>query len=239
MQLLCFIPGYAQLSIALCTDSQAYIRSLAKQASRSGHYLVKTFHSEANALQNTLQINWISSHSNVQGNEKANELAKLAAQGQTSPAGSLPPLLHHPPSPVQLLKNKPIQLKSTPCGKNNGRTHHGTHKWNESTSYSLLRNSERSKIISLVPKAAFFYSYVAATSHLFRLRCINTDICQACLTQQGATSAKETVTHFLFDCWAYQYKHHDLDRALSHQNRHLEYIICNKKSIQILLKYIG
>ncbi|KAF8960576.1 hypothetical protein BDZ97DRAFT_1638098, partial [Flammula alnicola] len=40
-----------------------------------------------------MELRWISGHSEVEGNEKADELAKEAAQGKSSPLEELPLLL--------------------------------------------------------------------------------------------------------------------------------------------------
>jgi hypothetical protein len=87
---------------------------------------------------------------------RADELAKSAAQGQTSPVGNL--CINLSPT-AQLPKNKPTQSKSMPCGKNSGRTHHSMHKWNRSTNHSHSKNSERFRTISHVPTAASSYRY--------------------------------------------------------------------------------
>jgi hypothetical protein len=86
----------AQFSCTLYTDNQAVIRSLTNRTSGSGRYLVNALRLAANSSPGTIHIKWISGHSDVRGNEKADELANLAAprgQGQSSPATDLPPLL--------------------------------------------------------------------------------------------------------------------------------------------------
>ncbi|KAF8954627.1 hypothetical protein BDZ97DRAFT_1598392, partial [Flammula alnicola] len=40
-----------------------------------------------------MELRWISAHSEVEGNEKADELAKEAAQGESSPIEDLPSIL--------------------------------------------------------------------------------------------------------------------------------------------------
>ena len=86
-------PGSAHFSFSIYTDSQTVIRLLTRCFSGSGSILVNAFHTAANT---PLKVNWISGHSKVRGNVKADDLASLAAQGQSSPAADLPPLLRKP-----------------------------------------------------------------------------------------------------------------------------------------------
>jgi len=81
--------------------------------------------------------------------------------------------------------------------------------------------------------------HIPLNAHLYRLKCADTDTCQACSTRRGASPAKEMVTHFLFDCTEYQYECHDLDKLLGCHNRDLEHIMSKQKYIRALLKYIG
>ena len=67
-----------------------------KRTAGSGRYLIEAFLSAADDLTGPLRLNWISGHSDVEGNERADELAKLAAQGQSSPTPELPPILRRP-----------------------------------------------------------------------------------------------------------------------------------------------
>src|SRR6266700_5726302 len=42
--------------------------------------------------------------------------------------------------------------------------------------------------------------HIPLNAHLFRLKCIDTDKCQACNDRQGEIPAKETITQYLFEC---------------------------------------
>jgi ribonuclease HI len=241
--LLCSIPGHAHLSVIIYTDNQALIRSLPKCTSGPGHYLTNTLRTAINTSSKSLQINWISGHSKVQGNERADELAKLAAQGQSSPATDLPPLLRH-------------RLPLSAAAEKQAYAAEINTMWNEQ-----WQSSPRRMRMEQIDKAFPFKKFrkiqndltraqsslllqirsghIPLNAHLYRLKCVDTDICQACTTRRGTSPAKETITHFLFDCPAYQYECHDLDRLLGRHNRDLEHIMSNKKNIQAPLKFIG
>ena len=96
MWILRNIPSSSHTTISLYTDSQAFLRSIMKCANGPSRYLVEAFHTAANKLPNLLQLKWISGHSEVKGNERADELAKSATQGLFSPPTDLPPLLCQP-----------------------------------------------------------------------------------------------------------------------------------------------
>jgi ribonuclease HI len=103
----------------LGSDSQAAIRALANQDSHSGQYIldrvhdaVEQLHVKQDRLINRpatgrardtwkgrtrgvidIQVQWVPGHMDFAPNEKADEVAKKAAQGQSSDAKSLPPFL--------------------------------------------------------------------------------------------------------------------------------------------------
>jgi ribonuclease HI len=99
-------------------DSQAIIKAIQVNANNSwpGQYLIKDviqLAEEANQPRNRdqLRVKWISAHSDVIGNERADEEAKQAAQGMSSPAHLLPPLLRcHLPHSATALKQNQLQI---------------------------------------------------------------------------------------------------------------------------------
>ena len=107
----------------LGTDSQAIIKSLNNQLAHSGQYLLNAIHQATEQLHKkqdglinrlerlqtieagkqwkgnskgviNLQICWVPGHCDFGPNERADEEAKLTAQGSSSEAKFLPPLLH-------------------------------------------------------------------------------------------------------------------------------------------------
>ena len=83
-------PGTARGNTSLYTNSQTAVHHLTKRYTGPGSHIINAFKGYIN---HALKINWIPGHSNIPGNIKANDLAHLAAQGQSSPIDSLPPLL--------------------------------------------------------------------------------------------------------------------------------------------------
>ena len=106
----------------LGTDSQVVIKALQNQCLHSGQYLLDAIHKSAEQLHAKqdglinsderrqaiadgvlwkgrsrgvvdLQLHWVPGHCNFEPNERADEEAKLAAQGSSSDARFLPPIL--------------------------------------------------------------------------------------------------------------------------------------------------
>lgn len=82
-------------------------------------------------------------------------------------------------------------------------------------------------------------SHILLNAHLFCLNCTDSDKCQACNNRCGTAPSREMVTHFLFDCPAYQEERHYLDAALGRHNRDLGYIMSEEAHIRELLRYIA
>jgi ribonuclease HI len=88
---------------AIGVDNQAAMTAVATPGNRSGHYLADTFLTAAFTLWKTngtanysLTLRWTAGHVNIEGNELADQEAKLAAEGTTSAASSLPKILRKP-----------------------------------------------------------------------------------------------------------------------------------------------
>ncbi|KAF8964632.1 hypothetical protein BDZ97DRAFT_1612369, partial [Flammula alnicola] len=80
--------------------------------------------------------------------------------------------------------------------------------------------------------------HIPLNAHLFRLKHVATDKCQACIARQGMP-AVEMIPHFLFECPAYSEERHDLDQALGRHSRDLAAMMSNRKGIQEILKYVS
>ena len=66
------------------------VNHLTKHGSGPGSHIVYATHEY---IARALKIAWIPSHSDIVGNTKADDLAYIAARGQSSPADDLLPLL--------------------------------------------------------------------------------------------------------------------------------------------------
>ena len=83
-------------TVSLYINNQAVIKALTRSRPSAGQHLINSLQLAANELPCNLKIRWISSHSEVKGNEAADRLAKAAVQGRSSRAADLPHLLRSP-----------------------------------------------------------------------------------------------------------------------------------------------
>ena len=97
-------PEVGRLKITNYTDSQAFIKATGTRKSRPGQYLVieylsltEAMNNDANSLHPTgttkFALKWVAAHKGVVGNERVDEEAKRAVQGESSPLEELPPIL--------------------------------------------------------------------------------------------------------------------------------------------------
>jgi len=159
------------------TDNQAVIKALSNQTSHPAHYLLDQVHDMAEQLQtaqyqltNTitrhpptknvidLQIHWTPGHSSFPPNVRANELAKQAAQGSSSPCNTLPTSLHKTPIPSSTSALRQSNLSSL---KKIWKTH-----WKSSPRYPKTHAINKS-----LPSANFLKLTAPLLSSEFRRRC--------------------------------------------------------------------
>ena len=81
---------------SLYINNQSIITAINSPQATSGQYLLSSAKIAANNSGTSLTIRWISSHSDVKGNEEVDKLAKEAVEGRSSAADRLPHLLRSP-----------------------------------------------------------------------------------------------------------------------------------------------
>ncbi|KAJ3881817.1 ribonuclease H-like domain-containing protein, partial [Lentinula edodes] len=83
------------VAVSIWSDSTAAIAASDSARSGPSHYILDIFHSLLTELKSAqpdlrVTISWIPGHLGVEGNERADEEAKRAAQGRSSPRSCLP-----------------------------------------------------------------------------------------------------------------------------------------------------
>ena len=113
--------------VTLYLDNQSVILTLKTPSTTAGQHLIQSLLQAANDTSCSLSIKWISSHSEVTGNERADRLAKKAAEGQSSATLTLPHILRTPlPRSASAIKQAyNAQLRKT---------------WSEKWNISLRKN---------------------------------------------------------------------------------------------------
>ena len=201
----------------LGTDSQAVIRALSNQCPHSGHYLLDAIHLAAERLHAKqdgvinrvkrnqaliageewkgdtrgvidLQVHWVLGHCNFGPNERADEEAKLAAQGSSSEARFLPPLLH---------KKLPLSISALRQKNSKKLKKRWQRRWKSSERENSLRSIDNSvpskKYLHLIrdldkQQASILFQlhsgHVGLDLHLFHIHKAESPACPLC---QGIT----------------------------------------------------
>jgi len=87
-------------SALILLNNQATITTLTNNSRQSGQHILDAIHMHLKSLHWThrwlkIHVEWVPGHTNVAGNESADELAKKAAEGISSPCQHLPPFLQN------------------------------------------------------------------------------------------------------------------------------------------------
>jgi len=236
-------PGVRGKRVTMYTDSQAFLQGLDRRKGKPAQHLVQTFLEAANNLSCRLRLRWISAHSEVPGNEKADEEAKEAANGNSSPSDSLPPYLRTPLPRSAAAEKQAYHAELKEMWRED---------WEKSTRkermdridaefpYNKFRNvrdgltrAQGSLLLQIRS------GHIPLNAHLKRIKKSETEDCQACIGMRRAIPAKETVTHFLFDCPAYATERDDMNQKLGRHAGDLKLIMSTTDGIKELLRYVG
>lgn len=186
-----------------------------------------------------LQIHWVPGHKGFKPNERADEVAKLAAQGQLSAPALLPRYLHSKSLPAsisalrqdhatRLQKRWSRRWKTSPRYKST----RSIDKLLPSKNYLQLTQDFSRKQSSIIMQLRT--GHIGLNHHLF---CIHRSESPSCPHCQGITV--ETVKHFLLDCPHYRHERHILQRTLRRNAASISFLLNDKKTIRPLLKYIN
>jgi hypothetical protein len=190
-----------------------------------------------------MTVRWISSHSEVKGNEAADKLAKEAAQGRSNRREELPHLLRAA-IPVSVLAAKQkfqVNLnrrwvkmwEASPRKERFARIdpEFPFNKFRKKL-FKLSRNQS-----SLVMQLRT--GHIPLNFYLRRIGKADSDKCQKCNELPGALQATETIGHFLFDCQAYDEARRDLIAKIGRSHLSLIKIMRNTDYMKALVTYIN
>ena len=238
-------------------DNQSAIRALNNQRSHPAHYLLDHIHKLTEAFQSkqldmhrpssppnnprrpvNLQIHWTPGHEKFAPNERADVLAKQAAQGTSSRKKKLPPYLRNKSLPLSISATRQTNLAYI---RRTWKT-----RWKRSPRYQLINSIDKTlpsnKYLKLVAPLNRQHSAILTqlrtghsplNLHLFRIHRSETPSCPHC---QGITV--ETVKHYLLQCPHYQHERHILRRKLKRSADSLPFLLSNRAAIKPLINYI-
>ena len=235
-------PGTAGKRVTIYTDSRTVLQGVDRPNATAGQYLLREIRRAVNGSLAKITLRWISSHSGVKGNEKADRLAKEAAAGRSSLKDELPPLLR-----TKLLISA-AAAKQAYVDKLKAR-------WKEEWSTSPRRarterfdadfpfNKYRGRQDTLRREHASVLMQVRSTHfplnrYLHRIGKTDTGHCRACAPEPGQETPLETLDHFLFDCKAHDAHRRTLLKSVGRSSFNLHDIMQDTKKMKALFHYI-
>jgi ribonuclease HI len=268
--LLTSLGGRIRGAAILGTDSQALVKATENQRPHAGHYILDKIHTAAERLHMKqdkitngqersqriregrrwtgrkkgvidLRLIWVPGHHNFAPNEKADEEAKKAAQGDSSDCKQLLPFLRKsiPHSITAVRQRFTSQLqkrwkriwkrrwKSSPRAKSLCSIDNSV----PSKKYlKLTRDLSRSQASILMQLCT---GHIGLNQHLFRIKKAESPSCPHC---RGITV--ETVKHFLLDCPFYRRERHELQTKLRRNASSLSFLLSSPAATKPLLKYV-
>lgn len=242
MWLVTNTPDTIGKAVSVFSDSQALLRAIASPRPASGQYLIQDLRNKASNAPAKIRFNWISAHSKVRGNEKADVLAKEAAEGRANGRQDLPPLLRNPlPISASSLKQ---EFHSTMKSRWNT-------EWLESPRRGRIEqlddtfpfNGYRERQYKLSRTHASLLLQVRSghlplNFYLHRMNKTESKCCQACKDDLDDVTPTESITHFIYDCKAYAPQRRILVRKVGASNIALKDIMLETKRMRALAQYI-
>jgi hypothetical protein len=229
--------------VSLYIDNQAIVKALTGNGHSSGQHLIQTIITAINGLPCNTTVRWISSHSEVKGNEAADRMAKEAAHGRSSRRADLPNLLRSAlPISISAAKEK-FQV-------------HLNRRWAKVWTNSPRKdkfaqidpdfpfNKFRKKLFKLTRSQSSLImqlrtGHIPLNFYLRRIGKIDSDKCIKCGNTPGAVQVPETINHFLFDCQSYDEARLDLIAKIGRNHFTLLKFMKNTDSMKALATYIN
>ena len=228
--------------VSLYTDNQSLVSTLPHPKATSGQYLLSSLRTAIEGNGSRLTIKWISGHSKVKGNEKADELAKDASAGRSNARIDLPHILRRPlPMSASALKQRYMKVLKA--------------KWAQDWELSPRKprvsqfgdafpfTSFRNKLNSLSRQQASLLlqlrcGHLPLNSYLYRIKKVESDRCQECRGGREGPST-ETVNHFIFDCPAHDVARRELINKIGRAHLQLQDIMSEVNRMKALTTFIN
>lgn len=241
LQLLRSVPHrICKASIAL--DNMAAIQASTLRSTAPGRYLTDLFHRYVGIVKKEhpgirITLRWVPGHADVPGNEAADEAAKDAAGGLTSPLARLPKELRHtlPLSVSRARQNFAQELN-----------HRASSRWRGSRRGRRLAEIDRglpsrkyAERISVLPRRhanlllQLRTGHVPLQTYFERIGKALTTTCPTC------REAPETVQHYLLNCPTYVLHRAVHFRPLGYSGRKLSTLLNTSDALRPLFAYVN
>jgi ribonuclease HI len=237
--------------ISIYSDSQALLKSIVAQRASPGFHLVKELTGlledlvlRANPVNNPdrIKLRWIAAHKDVKGNEKADEEAKKAAAGNSSPVEHLPHVLRKPlPPSIGVVKHQFLVRLREEWAAAWSRSPRKARVEKLDENFPFDKHRKLIEQLTRIQSSLIFQirsNHLPLNGYLHRIGKITSKRCDQCWRRRRVDSP-ETITHFLFECPSYDCERHDLDAKLGRSSRDLKTILADPDKARDLLSYIG
>ncbi|KAL1746881.1 hypothetical protein HDZ31DRAFT_61821 [Schizophyllum fasciatum] len=227
-------------------DNTSALTAAERRSAKSGQHLVEQLVDDMQKLHGSspkLVARWAKSHIGIHGNELADEEAKRAAEGESSPDHLLPDILRTSarlPYSISALKQK----------HNKDLRNKWKERWNSSPRHARIHVYEPAFPFTKFTKIArglkrnqhnvvvqLRINHIPLRAYLHKVRKADTADCPSCATHGRHVS--ETTHHFLFDCPAYRTQRQGLTNMLGRHARNFRTLLGTKGGIIALLRYIA
>ena len=229
--------------ISLYIDNQSLIKAVLAPKATPGQHILIPLRSAANRIGRNLTLRWISSHSEVKGNEEADRLAKEAAEGRSSTRLNLPPLLRNPlPRSASALKQEfhaQLKVKWATLWDSSPRKPRVAQFGDVFPFSTFLKRlnglTRKQSSIILQLRCGHF----PLNSYLHRINKTDSDTCTACEDAHGGFSSPETINHFIFDCKAYAGARNELIAKIGRRHFNFLDIMSEADRMKALITFIN
>ena len=231
---------------ALSVDNQAALGAINTDMTKPGQHIAAAIHKIVKQLQPKgcngrlkLTFRWSAGHVGIEGNEKADEEAKKAAEGDSSDKADLPSYLCRPikhslsaTRQVQydLLKKKWAAMWSTSPRYRRARyldtLTPASQKYMKFIGSSEMSREAASRLFQLR------VGHVPLNQYLHRFKRVDNPRCPAC------GHPNETVEHFIIQCPKYAHERWGLLRRAGSAHPKLTSILTSKKLLPSLINYV-
>ncbi|KAF7333334.1 RNase H domain-containing protein [Mycena venus] len=227
--------------VTVVVDSQPAIRATRNTTSTPSHWIWDLWHKYARALARrhpNIQVNirWAPGHVDIEGNERADEEAKKAAQDGDSSEHLPEPLRGRLPWSKSAARQAfNAELKATV-----------TREWGRSTRYTRtmqydakLTNGSYIALAERLPRSLTVLllqlrtGHVPLAKHLHKIGKADSPVCPGCRL------ADETVGHYLLHCPAHRDARRELRRAGGPQTEVISKLLGIPELLPHLFKYLG
>ncbi|PPQ84290.1 hypothetical protein CVT25_013229 [Psilocybe cyanescens] len=230
-------------TITVYIDNQALLKALRFPKAKSGQWLVEGIVASARDIPGQINMVWISGHTDVGGNEAADEAAKSAASGTSSRRDELPP---------NLRRDFPTSASAERQAYNEELKLIWKNRWDNSPRAARFKNVDPDYAFTKFRKISFSLSraqssllvqvrtgHIPLNAYLYRINKSPTSKCPNCWECRGGERATETVEHYLFECRAYRNLRYELYLEIKTNRPSLEELTTDMTMAKQLLKYIA